>query len=365
MNFKSVSSLKLNNRVLENDSLNRYAKSQLADPGVAAWQKSMYGFLVEWLDEKEYVIVKTSGSSGDPKSIRISKQYMVNSALMTGQFLNLCNGDKALMCLSADFIAGKMMLVRAMVLGLKLKATEPSGNPLKHIHEKFDFAAMVPMQVYQIIQDAEGVEKLNAVKNLIIGGAPVRENLRKMIKWLSNRTFSTYGMTETVTHIAMERLNGRNADGRLHPLPGVEISADGFGRLIIHAPDIAAMTVETNDLAEIHNEGSFKILGRFDHIINSGGIKIIPEVTEKKIESFIRERFVVSSLHDEKLGEKVVLVIEDMPWPAEKINRLKKRLREKLHKTENPKEVIFMATLPETAGRKIDRLEIKNILSGT
>ncbi len=355
MNYREATSLKIDGKYFEKDDLISFSNTQIKNPEIPGWQKSILNFIHNWLDNSDYIIVKTSGSTGVPKSIKLKKQYMLNSVLKTGAFLGLKKNDSALLCLSADYIAGKMMIVRSTVLGLDLTMVEPSGNPLKNMDEKYDFAAMVPMQVFHILLEEGGEQKLNKINNLIIGGAPVSTALKEKIKSLTNNTFSTYGMTETITHIAMERLNGKNADGLLHLLPGIKISTDDEKRINIYAHGISDAVVKTNDLAEINEDGSFKILGRFDNMIISGGINIIPETVEKKIEKFIDQRYIISAIYDEKLGEKLVLIIEGDKWPAEKIKVLQHLMAEILHPYENPKQIIFISKLPETASQKIDR----------
>lgn len=362
MNYREAASIKIDGEYFNRDELNVFLKNQIKNPEIPEWKKSIFGFLMHWLDDEDHVIVKTSGSTGTPKPIRIIKQHMANSALKTGAFLSLKKGDAALLCLSADYIAGKMMLVRSMVLGLDLTTVEPSGNPVKNTNENFDFAAMVPMQVFNVFQEKDGFEKLNRIKNLIIGGAAVPEALKQKIKSLTNHTFSTYGMTETLTHIAMEKLNSPEAKGYLRLLPGIKVKTDPQKRLIIAAPDISDEIIFTNDLAEIMEDGSFRILGRADHLINSGGLKIIPEVVEQKIEKHISERFVISSLPDEKLGEKLVLIIEGFHWPPAKITTLRQKLKDALDAFERPRLVEFIQKFPETPNQKIDRLGIKNLI---
>lgn len=362
MDFHEISSLNLAGRILSRDDLLLWILSGLKNKDSQDWEISMYQFLQAWLDENDFVIVKTSGSTGTPKPIKILKQQMVNSAIKTGKYLNLKKGDKGLLCLPADYIAGKMMLVRALVLGLNLTAAAPSSNPLKHFKEDFDFSAMVPLQVHEILKSPEGTEKLNRIDKLIIGGGPVPEQLREKIRRLKNKTFSTYGMTETVTHIAMELLNGPNADGWLQLLPGVHISTDENGRLIIEAPGVASAPVITNDLAEIGKDGRFRILGRFDNLIISGGINMIPEMTEQKTGHLFEQKFAITSLPDERLGEMPVLVIEGDEWNQEQQENLVEKMAAILKPFEKPRKIIFIEKLPETANHKIDRKALNRLI---
>lgn len=364
MDYRNVSSLTLNGRTYDRASLMDLALSGHDIAESQPWQKKVYDFLIEWLDEKDYVVVKTSGSTGDPKIIKIKKQHMVNSALKTGRFLGLDKGNSALLCLPAEYIAGKMMLARALVLGLDLTMVEPSSNPLADKDATCDFSAMVPLQVYEIMKNKDGINKLNRVKTLIIGGGPINSELRAKIRHLTNRTFSTYGMTETITHIAMEPLNGPDASGWLKTLPDVKIETDGEGRLIIEAPDIASETVHTNDLAEISDQDRFRIIGRYDNIIISGGIKIIPEVIEKKIEPLISERFIISAIPDKRLGEKPAIVLEGRTVEDFSTKELLKKISRQVDKYQEPKSIICLESFPEAGNRKINRRKIKEIIAG-
>ncbi len=359
MDFREVFAINIDGVFLKKDDLLNYSNNFLRNPKSQEWQKSIYSFIKTWLDESSYIITKTSGSTGSPKNIRIKKQQMVNSALKTGNFLKLRRGDKALLCLPASFIAGKMMLVRAMVLGLNLKTVQPSGNPLRDFDEDFHFAAMIPLQVFQILKEEYGKEKLNRIKNLIIGGGSVSDGLRYEIKKLNNSIYSTYGMTETVTHIAMERLNGYYADGLLHALPGVKINTDYRKRLIINAPEISDNDIKTNDIAIINNDTTFKIVGRYDNLIISGGVNIIPELIEEKLENYITERFIISSDRDDKLGEKLVLVVEGEDWPKEQKDNFLNKISKIVTRFELPKFIKFVLEFPQTENGKINRLKLR------
>ena len=359
MHYQEVNSIKLNNETLAGENLTEYCRMQLDTPYLDSWKESIYTFLLEWLDEMPTITTWTSGSTGEPKAIQLKKQHMLNSALKTGSHLDLKENDKALLCLPAEYIAGKMMLVRSMVLGLNLQISEPKNDPLKELEGTFDFAAMVPLQVHDILQQANGYEKLNRVRKLIIGGGPVPLRLREKIAVLENEAYSTYGMTETVSHIAMERLNGPQADGYYHFPPRIEIENDEKDRLIIHAPDIADEVIKTNDIVALINERTFKVLGRYDNIINSGGIKIIPELIEKKLEKYISKRFIISSVPDEKLGEKVILVIEDKEWDENDIAVLQNAISGELGKYEQPKWIEFISQFKETESGKVDRRRMK------
>jgi O-succinylbenzoic acid--CoA ligase len=269
---------------------------------------------------------------------------MVDSALATGDFFDLQPGNKALHCLPVKYVAGKMMLVRAMILGLDLEFVAPSSHPLDHNEIDFDFVAMVPLQAQN------SISQLKKVKKLIIGGAAVNKTLEKQLLKLPTKVYETYGMTETITHIAARKLGEKT----FTVLPYVTVSYDDRNCLVIHAPRISPEVIITNDIVELVDENQFIFLGRMDNVINSGGIKLIPEQIEQKLAGKISQRFFIASKPDDELGEKVVLVIE-----GEK-HELDNLIYESLDKYEKPKEIIFIPKFLDTATGKIMRKETLN-----
>ena len=307
---------------------------------------SVFHFLSHWFDEDDFVMVQTSGSTGVPKQIKLQKKHMTASARATGFYFNCLEGTKALICLSAEFIAGKMMWIRALTLGWDVDLSSPVGNPFEGNFSFYDFSAMVPLQV------EKAMNQLNQVKKLIIGGAPVSDSLLKKLQEVSTEAFSTYGMTETITHIAVKKLNHTVANTFFETMPNVTISLDERGCLVIDAPNISDAQIITNDLVEIHTDNSFEWLGRYDSIINSGGVKLFPESIERKLQTLISERFFISSLPDSHLGEKVILLIE-----SSEENKVYDHIVDSqiLEKYEVPKEVFFISKFSETASAKIDK----------
>ena len=285
--------------------------------------------------------MQTSGTTGTPKKISVSKQAMVYSALATGDFFDLKAGDKALHCLPVKYVAGKMMLVRAMILGLDMEFVAPSSHPLTNNDINYDFVAMVPLQAQNSLKE------LKSVKKLIVGGAKISPILEKELMKLKTNVFETYGMTETITHIAAKKV-GEKA---FMVLPNVTISYDERNCLVIHAPKISEEIILTNDLVELVSENQFVFLGRMDNVINSGGIKLIPEQIEDKLSKHIHKRFFITSKEDKELGEKLVLVIEGQQ------DDLEASLFDDLDKYEKPREIIFIPKFKETASGKIMRKE--------
>lgn len=285
-------------------------------------------FLAEWHNDNDRILVHTSGSTGKPKPMMVEKRRMLNSARITCDFLGLKPGDTALLCMSLDYIAGKMMVVRSLQRGLQLTTVRPSSHPLADdTLPNFTFAAMVPMQVYNTLKVPRERERLIHIRHLIIGGGAISDELAQMIKPLPNAVWSTYGMTETLSHIALRRLNGPDASLWYTPFDGVEVSLNAEGCLVIDAPQVCAAPLVTHDIAQLSTDAStgktrFRIKGRKDNVICSGGIKIQIEEVEEALRPHLSSPFMIVKKQDAQLGEMAVLLTEshDLP-PIQKICR--------------------------------------------
>ncbi len=298
-------------------------------------------FISEWFSLGDTMTLQTSGSTGKPKSISVQKELMQNSTELTGKTFGLKAGESTLLCMPMKFVAGKMMVVRALELGLDLKVVEPSSTPLDGMNESIDFAAMVPLQL------ENSLDHLNKVKTLIVGGGQVNPTLIKSLESISTQVFESYGMTETLTHVAIKPLNGPQKSDLFHALDGIHFETDDRGCLAIHAPMLNPNPIVTNDLVECVNEKFFRWLGRIDNVINSGGIKIIPEVVEAKLTASIPDRrFFIAGIPDESMGEKVVLVVEGDETEIK---------LDSLDKFEQPKEIYYVSEFSETPSGKIHR----------
>ncbi|WP_340063037.1 AMP-binding protein [Ascidiimonas aurantiaca] len=340
-----------NGYYFDRDGLKEVAYSLVKEG--APYEQSIGDFMMDWLDNKEYLDVKTSGSTGIPKTVRIWKQHMVHSALATGDFFDISVGDSALHCLPAEFIAGKMMLVRALILGLEIDLIPPSASPLSEIIKEYDFSAMIPLQV------ENSLDKLEQIKTLIVGGAPVGHELKTELNTKTTKIFETYGMTETVTHIAARPLNeaALKTKGKAKgfvTMPHVQISTDERECLVVDAPDISENTVVTNDIVKILSENEFEWLGRYDYIINSGGIKLIPEQIESKLDPFIESRFFVTGIPDTALGSKMIMIVEGTTKNETELLEVIKESNV-LSKYEVPKEIHFIPHFTETENGKVVR----------
>ncbi|MBL4905139.1 MAG: AMP-binding protein [Flavobacteriaceae bacterium] len=311
-------------------------------------------FLSDWFSTSDVLKVATSGSTEKPKLIALKKEFMVNSALATGTYFDLKERTSALMCLPVDYIAGKMMLVRALVLGWHIDVVLPTSNPLKELENVYDFSAMVPLQLQNSLSE------LFQIKKLIVGGGQVSKELQVALQNVSTHVYATYGMTETITHIAVQPLNkSQSLKGVYQILPNIVISQDSRNCLVINAPEVSENTINTNDVIRIISNTEFEWLGRIDNVINSGGIKLHPEQIEQKLSTIINQRFFVAGISDKKLGEKLIMIVEGNKQNSifEKIKQLNS-----LSKFEIPKEIYFLPKFVETETKKIQRKKTLDLL---
>jgi O-succinylbenzoic acid--CoA ligase len=343
--------------------------SKITHQELEIYHQKTLEFCEQWNAGQEIFYLQTSGSTGKPKTISIARKQMKASALMTQKALDLKSGYTSLVCLNTEFIAGKMMLVRGMEIGMDMYIVYPVSNPLIDLPQDliFDFAAMVPYQIQTILEETpEKLSKLNSMKALIIGGAPISDSLKQAIQSVEAPVYSTYGMTETVSHIALRRINGFNASDTFTVLPDIEIKTDSRSCLQIKGLVTNYETITTNDVVELLNEKQFKWKGRADHIINSGGIKIQVEELELKISRIFQEfhiikRFIIIGLEHDSFGDIVVLLIEGN-LDSDLATELTFRLKSNLQKHEVPKKIIHLDFFKETPSRKIDRIMTKEML---
>jgi o-succinylbenzoate---CoA ligase len=330
------------------------------------YEQKVIDFCKKWLAGQNEFIIQTSGSTGEPKPIVLTRIQMIASAKLTGKTFGLKAGDKALVCLNVEYIAGMMMLVRGMELGLILTIIEPSSNPFEHLeNQSFDFFAFVPLQFQKLLENEKNIEILNASKSIIVGGAAVNEVLENEIQKLYVPVFSTYGMTETVSHIAIRRLNGDKKNDNFQILEGVKTGIDDRNCLNIISESSNNELIQTNDIVEIVSQKEFKLIGRFDNIINSGGVKIQLERVEKLIEKEIKllnpKRYFAYGISDEKLGQKLVLFVEGEEVNNEIKAAFFKNIQSIVSKYEVPKEIYFVKKFIETPTGKVDKKAIISI----
>jgi O-succinylbenzoic acid--CoA ligase len=318
-----------------------------------------FDFLRQWIRGKDSFVLNTSGSTGNPKVITVSRQQLITSARMTGQALSLHAGTKALVCLNIGYVAGLMMLVRGMELNWDLTITAPSSNPLKGMDEDFDFIAMVPSQLDGCIGDADTALKLRHVGKILLGGAPVGVDLGKRIQELQTPVFQSYGMTETVSHVAIRRINGPMAQAYYTFLPEVNAGVDDRGCLWVSGAVTTNEVIQTNDLVEMVSENSFHWLGRHDNVINSGGVKILLDqidavVAEVLSGSGIAVPFFSWHQPDDRLGQKLVLIVEGRSDEVDGDTVLLE-IRKRISAYQTPKHVYFVPRFVKTPTDKVDK----------
>lgn len=346
--------LLLEHKMLEYKALT--AKENLQE---IKFRLELFRFLADWFDDSEEMTVQTSGSTGEPKRITVRKSQMMNSACATCYQLRLAPGDRSLLCMSLQFIAGKMMVVRALVAGLDLHLVLPSGYPLKDTNVVFRFAAMVPMQIFNSLQVALERERLKQIGVLLIGGSAVDPKLEATLKTFPNPVYASYGMAETLSHIALRRINGPEASEYYTPLPSVQVFLSEDHCLIVDAPLVSDQRLYTTDRAELRGDGSFRILGRIDNVINTGGIKVQIELLEAFLSDHIDLPFAISSLPDEKFGEIIVLAVEGILDDALLTQTLH---AENLPAHQFPKQFLSLDRLPRTESGKINRAALRDLL---
>lgn len=315
----------------------------------ALWD--LYLFLNEWFDASPVITVHTSGSTGVPKELVVRKDRMMQSARLTCEFLNLQAGDTALLCMNFRYIGAMMMVVRSLVAGLNLVVRPASGHPLSDVEVPLKFAAMVPLQVYNTLRVPAERKRLEHTDILIIGGGAVDDSLEAELKTIPIAAYSTYGMTETLSHIALRRLNGEAASKCYYPFPSVELSLSAENTLIVKAPLICDDVLQTNDIACLCSDGGFTIAGRKDNVINSGGIKIQAEEMENRLQPFIPMPFAVTAVPDPCLGQALTLLIAGKP----DIKELENKLQAVLETYYRPKHIFITELIPQTENGKIDR----------
>lgn len=321
--------------------------------------RDVYAFLSDWFSAEPCMEVQTSGSTSEPQRMRVEKVRMMHSACMTCRTLALRRGETALLCMDLKYIGAKMMVVRALVAGLRLLVCRASGHPLAGVEERVDFLSVVPLQLYRTLQVAEERERLSRVRCVIVGGGAVDEALQKELQALPCRVYSTYGMTETLSHVALRPLNGPEASERYRPLEGVRLSQAADGALVVHAPELCAAPLLTHDVVRLFADGSFMVCGRTDNVVNSGGVKIQIEEDEARLRAVIPGRIALTAVPDARLGEALVLLVEEaLSWSDE---ALRHRMLGCLPRYHVPRHILRVERIPETGNGKTDRRKCRQL----
>ena len=341
-------------RIFSREALLAHCHMVVHDCKHPDWYRKVFQFMELYLTPSAGAIFqRSSGTTGDPKEFELDRRAMEASAKKTLSFFKLQPGDRVLLGLPVDYIAGKMMVVRALVGQLDLVPGEPSSRPLKDVDGDFSFVPMVPLQVLESLKAGDNLDPCGI---LLIGGGTLSPSLRAQLESTDScEIFESFGMSETYTHFALRRVNGPHAEESFSLLEGTHINADTRGCLVVELPGITKHPVQTNDLVDISEDRTrFRWLGRFDNVINTGGIKVIPEILEQRITSLLQCTCLVLYQSDEKLGQKLVLMVEregeDAPLAA-----WRKLLQKHLAPHEIPKHFVLVPEIPRNASFKPDR----------
>ncbi|MCG8696880.1 MAG: AMP-binding protein [Bacteroidales bacterium] len=354
---ETIPGIIINNKIVPIEDISSFIANELARPGIRKWEQKIYQFIDTFFDSSEYIDQDTSGTSGTPKLIRLSKKAMITSAIKSLDYLKIPPAANSLLCLPIDYIAGKMVVVRSIVGQLNMLYTEPIGMPVLNGKQNIKLCSMVPMQAFNLFSNYELLQSLDT---LLIGGAEIRPELEGMLQNLSINVYETFGMAETCSHIALRRISGSNREKSFTLLPNVSISTDKRSCLIIET-DYLDETVYTNDIVEILDEKHFIWKGRFDNLINSGGKKIHPEVLESQLERELFFPVAIIGVDDPVLGSKLVLVTEKKNCPN--TDDLLVKLNEILPKHQVPKSISLVDEMPRNKSFKIDRNKLKDLVA--
>jgi o-succinylbenzoate---CoA ligase len=349
-------SIHVNNRIISIDDICQQNVKPLSEN-----ERAAFDFIRSWLQGQHDFQLQTSGSTGQPKKITVTRQQLQASATATLQALQIPSFATSLICLNTTFIAGVMMLVRSLMNNLSMIIVDPVANPLASIRVDMPIhlAALVPYQAEAILQEY-GVTGINRIEKVIIGGAPLPGSTKEQLLKSESEVYLTYGMTETLSHIALQRISGKSHTDYFTVLPTISIRKDERGCLAITVPYLTQEVV-TNDLVDILSPTTFRWLGRYDNVINSGGIKIIPEIVEASLEEVLKglnlSAFFVAGTPDEKFGSKLTLFIEStIPLNTETI--LEKIKASALYPYYVPRKIIVLQHFERTPTGKVKRAEI-------
>jgi O-succinylbenzoic acid--CoA ligase len=294
-------------------------------------------FILEWFSEEDDVVLQTSGSTGKPTQILALKTMLSASAMTTVKAFNLQPKQQALMCLPVRHIAGKMMLIRALLAGLWIDVIEPTTMP--KVSKTYDFTAMTPHQL------RNSFDHIDQFKQIIIGGAPVDDSLKAAVKGHTSRIFSTFGMTETYSHVALQNLS--KGERQYTAVGDVTFSMEG-DTLVVHAPHIGIEKLVTTDCVDLISSSEFVWKGRSDYVINSGGIKLHPEQIEKALSAFISVPFFVFGKPDKQLGQSLSIVFEGQ-MPNQIVKIISKL--DTLSRYEKPKDYFVLSHFVRNNGK--------------
>lgn len=349
-------SLTVDGVALRDADISRWADELVARHRSSAWATDLRSTLRELLSDEGVMNTRTSGTTGMPRSHAFSTADLVASAGVTRDAFGLEAGDRTLLCLPCEFVGGKMMLVRAMLIGLDLHAIDPRGGVLRNLRtsDRFRFASMVPMQLHTALQhDRERVEA--QFDTILLGGGPVSRAMIDRLQGLRTRVFLGYGSTEMLTHVALRPLNGADSGEEYSALGNVTFGIDGRSCLIVRTPHLAVKEHVTNDIAELVDERRMRWKGRRDNVILSGGRKIHPERLEAMTAGIVPYPHFFAALPDERLGQIVVLILETGNDKRQAPPEVVEDIKGVLYEHERPYRVIAMRDFLRTGSGKVDR----------
>jgi O-succinylbenzoic acid--CoA ligase len=350
-------SLTFNHRQYDNKALKHFAEGKVSGVNTPDWEKEIFRFILDWMNDSPVIVQYSSGTTGRSKKLQLQKTAMMRSAEATCRFFNLTREQTALLCLPVEYIAGKMMVVRCLQAGLNLAIVEPKAAPDISAVENIDFCAMVPLQVYNL---RNNLGFLQRIRKLLVGGAEITPELVSLASAFSAEVFASYGMAETCSHIALRRLNGPEKQEDYHALPDISLGQDERGCLVIEAAYLPHKVI-TNDLVNFTGPDSFVWMGRFDNLINSGGIKIVPEELEMRIQEQTGLSCAIIGLPDLKHGQRLVLVAEKAN-SAFKESGIKSEIQKFLPPPLQIKDIILIEKLPRNSALKVDRKRLAGMV---
>jgi len=324
--------------------------------------KKAFDFIRQWLSGSPSFQLQTSGSTGVPKIITVRREQMASSAMATMSFLKPWHDVPVTVCIDTRYIGGKMQLIRALSYNLRLNIFSPSSRLADNLEEldNLGLISLVPLQLYQLLKDAPML--LNKATSILIGGGPLNEGSILELQKIRTPVYHTYGMTETLSHIALKLLNTEHRTPTFTVLPGINCKTDSRNCLVVNGAVTSNADVVTNDIVEFFDPGSFVWKGRFDDMVNSGGLKLFPEEIDAKIghemnEAYPNCSFFTFGIPDEELGQKLALFVEaTKPNDHDDIDLLEK-LKKKLPRHHSPRLVVFCTAFHRTDTGKIKKKE--------
>jgi o-succinylbenzoate---CoA ligase len=334
---------------------------------VNAFTSSVLADASAWLSGAQSYTFHTSGSTGKPKALVFTRKQIVHSITQTAESLGLNSGQTALLCLDPNYTGGRMVLLRSLHLGMNLIAVEPRANPFLSLEQniKVDVTSLVPYQLQAILK--ENPDRLNSLGAVLVGGGSLSNHLTSALANAACPVYLTYGMTETLSHIALRKVSGSSPDHHFTVFPDISIDQDERGCLVIQASYLGDEPIVTNDLVELSGPDRFEWKGRIDHAINSGGIKMIPEILEPEIEMALHEigvstNFFLAGREHPTLGEEMMLVLEGKPLTEAQQQTLLERLRSRLGTFQSPRLICFIPQFAYAANEKINREKTLSLL---